>query len=188
MQPFIIFDGIASSGKTTLERMLHQRLEGSVIVSEGQTLMPLIENRESRKAVEHLSMVLDEIEKQPAKALIIDRFHLTHAFRTGASLPLFGEIEKRISEEYKPLIVLLHMKEDVISDRIKETAALRGTSWAKGKQGPLEEKVAYYKDQQRSLVDLIKQSGLSTLIVDTTDKDWPRCIIEIQNALVKGNG
>ncbi|MFH1620471.1 MAG: hypothetical protein ABIB04_00080 [Patescibacteria group bacterium] len=188
MQSFIIFEGIASSGKTTLERMLQEKLEGSVIVSEGQTLMPLIENKEPQKAVEHLSTVLDEIEKQSTKAFIVDRFHLTHAFRTSASLSLFGEIEKRINEEHKPLIVMLQMNEKVISDRIKETAALRGTSWAKGKQGSLEEKVAYYKDQQRKLVELIKQSNLPVVIVDTSDKDWSRCMIEIQNALKKDNG
>jgi thymidylate kinase len=183
MQPFIIFEGIASSGKTTLERMLQEKLEGSVIVSEGQTLMPLIENKEPQKAVEHLSAVLDEIEKQSAGAFIVDRFHLTHAFRTSASISLFDEIEKRIHKQYKPLIVLLQMDEGVISDRIKETAALRGASWAKGKQGSLEEKVAYYKDQQRLLSELIKQSSLPTLILDTTDKDWSRCIADILGVL-----
>jgi len=186
MRPFIIFEGIASSGKTTLERMLYEKLEGSVIVSEGQTLMPLIENKESQKVVEHLSTVLDEIENQPAKTFIVDRFHLTHAFRTHTSLSLFAEIEKRISTKYKPLVVLLRMDEGVISDRIKETATLRGTSWAKGKQGSLEEKVAYYKDQQSNLAELIKQSSLPSVIVDTSDKDWPRCITEIQNALAGG--
>jgi thymidylate kinase len=188
MRPCIIFEGIASSGKTTLERMLQEMLEGSVIVSEGQTLMPLIENKEPQKAVLHISAVLDEIKKQSAGAFIVDRFHLTHAFRTSTSLSLFGEIEKRIKEEYKPLIVLLQMNEEVIPDRIKETAAFRGTSWAKGKQGSLEEKIAYYKDQQRKLTELIQQSSLPAVIVNTSDKDWSRCMIEIQNALEKGNG
>lgn len=179
MQPFIIFEGIASSGKTTLERMLQEKLEGSVIVSEGQTLMPLIENKELQKAVEHLSTVLDEIEKQSAKAFIVDRFHLTHAFRTNVSLPLFGKIEEKLAKTYQSLIVLLQMDEDVISERIEETALLRGSSWAKGKQGSLEEKVEYYKNQQQILIQLTKQSRLSSMIVNTTDKDWSRCVREV---------
>lgn len=183
MQSFIIFEGIASSGKTTLERLLNEKLEGSVIVSEGQTLMPLIENKEPQKAVEHLSTVLDDIEGQPAKAFIVDRFHLTHAFRTGSGLSVFSGIEKRIGEEHKPLIVLLQMNEGVIADRINETAALRGTSWAKGKQGSLEEKVAYYKEQQRKLIELIRQSSLPVLVVDTTNKDWSRCATDILTKL-----
>lgn len=178
MQPFIIFEGIASSGKTTLERMLHEKLEGSVIVSEEQTLIPLIENKEPQKAVEYLAAVLNEIEKQPAKAFIVDRFHLTHAFRTSASLFLFDKIEKRISEKHRPLIVLLKMDEDLISDRIKKTIALRGVSWAMGKQGSLEEKIVYYKNQQRALVELMKQSGLPTVAVDTTNKDWSRYVVK----------
>lgn len=179
MKRMIIFEGIASSGKTTLERMLQEKLEGSVIVSEGQTLMPLIENKEPQKAFEHLAVVLDKMEKQSAGTFIVDRFHLTHAFRTGSPLSFFGGIEERMTKAFKPLIVLLQMDEDVIRERIEETVLLRGSSWQKGKQGSLEEKVEYYKNQQRILTELTKQSHLPAMIVNTTDKDWPRCIREI---------
>ena len=175
----IIFEGIASSGKTTLERMLQEKLEGSVIVSEGQTLMPLIENKEPQKAVERLAAVLDEMEKYPTTVFVVDRFHLTHAFRTGAPLSFLSGIEERVIKTYKSLIVLLEMDEDVIRERIEETALLRGSSWQKGKQGSLEEKVEYYKNQQRILIELTKQSRLPSMTVNTTDKDWSRCISEI---------
>lgn len=179
MKQFILFEGIASSGKTTLERMLQERLDGSIIISEGQTLMPLIENKEPEKAIEHLNGVLDGIEKQTEKVFIVDRFHLTHAFRTGASLSSFSEIEQRIGEKYKSLVVLLKIDEEAISDRIKETVILRGSSWAKGKQGSHEEKDAYYKNQQSTLVELAKQSSLPVIVVNATDKDWPRCLADI---------
>ena len=179
MKSFIIFEGIASSGKTTLERLLNEKLEGSTIISEGQTLMPLIENKEPQKALEHLSMVLDEVGKQSANVFIIDRFHLTHAFRTGSSLSVFSGLEKSISAQYNALIVFLQMDEGVISDRIKETASFRGSSWAKGKQGSHVEKVVYYKEQQRKLIELIRQSSLPVLAVDTTNKDWSRCVANI---------
>ena len=175
----IIFEGIASSGKTTLERMLQEKLEGSVIISEGQTLMPLIENKEPQKAVEHLTAVLYGMEKQSAGTFIVDRFHLTHAFRTGAPLSFFSGIEERISKAFKSLIVVLQINEEVIRERIEETALLRGSSWQKGKQGSLEEKVEYYKNQQRILMDLTKQSHLPSIVINTTDKDWPRCIREV---------
>lgn len=175
----IIFEGIASSGKTTLERMLQQELEGSVIISEGQTLMPLIENKEPQKAVERLMAILDGVEKQSATVFLVDRFHLTHAFRTGASLSFFDGVEERTIKICRSLIMLLQMDEDVIFERIKETALLRGASWQKGKRGSLEEKVEYYKNQQRILIELAKQSRLPSMIVNTTDKDWPRCIREV---------
>ncbi|MEI7512466.1 MAG: hypothetical protein WCK01_03335 [Candidatus Uhrbacteria bacterium] len=183
MQPFIIFEGIASSGKTTLEQMLQEKLSDSMIISEEMTLMLLINNIDPQEAVKHLSVVLDEIEEQPARAFIIDRFHLTHAFRTSVDLSSFDEIEKRIIDKYKPLIALLQIHEDAISSRIEEASVLRGASWVKGKQGSLEEKIVYYKNQQRELMKLIKQSNLPFVIIETSDKDWSRYIIEIQNAL-----
>lgn len=147
--------------------------------------MPLIENKDPQKAVAHLAAVLDEMEKQSADTFIVDRFHLTHAFRTGAPLSFFSGIEERIIKAFKPLIAVLHMNEEVIRERIEETALLRGSSWQKGKQGSLEEKVEYYKNQQHILIELVKQSRLPSMTVNTSDKDWSRCISEI---LTKVNG
>ena len=110
----IIFEGIASSGKTTLERMLVDRLPNSKIVTEGDTLMPLIENRDPAVAIDHLRKLLVEFQKETAEYLIIDRFHLTHAFRAHTSLKEFSVIEDGLCELGEVLIVLLTIDADSI--------------------------------------------------------------------------
>ncbi|GEM_PF-4815264 len=50
MKNILIFEGIASSGKTTLEKLMIERLPGAVLVSENDTLMPVIDNRDGKRA------------------------------------------------------------------------------------------------------------------------------------------
>lgn len=182
----IIFEGIASSGKTTLEHMLHEWMKGSTIISEARTLMPIVENKESRRAIAHLSMVLDDVDRQSGDACIVDRFHFTHAFRTGSPLSTFHAIEERIAKCFTPLVVFLRMNDAAVPDRIKETMKFRGSSWSKGKQGTDEEKTVYYRNQQTVLKGLMEQSILPVTEIDTSNKDWPRCLTEILRAVHRG--
>lgn len=179
MKQIIIFEGIASSGKTTLERMLNDHIKGSVLVTEGKTLIPIFEENDSRIAAEHLSGVLEEMRDERAETVIIDRFHLTQAFRTRLPSSEFQALEKRLCEMAHSFLVLLSIKEEAILNRIKETDEYRAGAWVKKKQGTYEERTEYYKEQQRILKQRVKESSLPVLILDTTDKDWDRCLNEI---------
>lgn len=172
MKRIIVFEGIASSGKTTLERTVAERLPDSEIVTEGVTLMPAIDNTDVAAAKRHLEGVLDSIRRSPARNVILDRFHLTHAFRTGSAVGEFSAIEDGLRDIGGTTVVLLTIDPEAIPARIEETVALRGGGWKKGKQGTAEEKIAYYRRQQETLEDLASSSRLPVLRIDTTAKDW----------------
>lgn len=179
MKRIILFEGIASSGKTTLERMLNQKIEGSVLVTEGKTLMPIFEEKDPRAVAEHLFNVLEEIREERAETVIVDRFHLTQTFRACLPLAEFHALEKQLCEIAHSLLVLLSIREEAILNRIKETDEHRAGNWVKKKPGTYEERTEYYKEQQRILKQRVKESGLAVLILDTTDKNWDRCLNEI---------
>lgn len=172
MKNLIILEGIASTGKTTIEKLLVERLKDSLIVSENETLMPLIDNKDVKVALVHLKKILDEVASLETSTIILDRFHLTHAFRTNTNMNAFEEVEKSLLDNSNPIIVLLTIGEGVVQSRIIESQKIRGVRWAKGKQGSLEEKVAYYTDQQQKLKQLIIESRLPVLQLDTTEKEW----------------
>ncbi|MBP7075287.1 MAG: hypothetical protein KBA81_07895 [Rhabdochlamydiaceae bacterium] len=177
----IIFEGIASSGKTTLERLLADKLPNSKIVTEGDTLMPLIENRDQVAAIDYLRKLITVFKKETADYLIIDRFHLTHAFRSHASLKEFSSIEESLRELGETLLVLLTIDTDSIKARIEETMSYRRDQWKKGAQGTLEEKAIYYAEQQEQLKRFQQVTTLPSIIIDTTNKDWENCLLQIED-------
>jgi len=178
----VIFEGIASSGKTTLERLFVERVPGSVIIHEDETLAPLFDNRDVEIARQHLLGFFDRFSRETAPVLVIDRFHFSHAFRTHSALDNFQDIEERLLEEYCPIVFLLYMDEAAIAERIRKTTELRGDAWAKGKKGSLDERVAYYTDQQRMVMKFAEHSVLPIVRIDTTDEDWERCIGQVLEA------
>ena len=135
MKRIIIFEGIASSGKTTLEKMLQEKIKGSMLITEGKTLIPIFEEEDPPLAAKHLLGVLSEIENEEAETVIIDRLHLTQAFRTHSSLTEFQAIEERLLHTSRPFLMLLSIQDEAILDRIKETDVYRAGAWVKKKQG-----------------------------------------------------
>ncbi len=134
--------------------------------------MPIFEEKDPHRAAQHLLDVLDETSGEQVDTFIIDRLHLTQAFRTHSSLSEFQEIEKRLVEMSHPFLVLLSMQEDAILSRINETDEYRAGAWVKKKQGTYEERTEYYVVQQATLKQLVRESRLPVLILDTTNKDW----------------
>lgn len=174
----IIFEGIATSGKTTLEKLLKEGFRNVEIISETKTLMELIDNRDPEVALDHLQKILNEFKKKKVDILIIDRFHLTHAFRTANDLNFFNGIDEQLTA-YDTLLVLLTVAEDKIQERIEETARIRDGGWSKGKRGTIEEKVKYYTNQQLRLKYLFDESRLNKMMIDTTEKGWRGYVWEI---------
>lgn len=186
MKRVVIFEGIASSGKTTLEKMLLEELarRGSVaIIREEETLMPLFENRDPEKAVEHLWPFVDRIVSSPEDIVIVDRLFITHAFRTRSSLEIFRSLEDKLLAQRVCLTILLTLEESAIRGRIEETIVHRAGRWSPGGNGDFEERIQYYIGQQRTLQGLANDSHIPVVRLDTTDKDWPRLCKEILAAV-----
>ncbi len=181
----IIFEGIASSGKTTIEKLLLSRLPNSSIVSEEDTLMPLIDNKDMIVAQRHLKSLIDSLQDESLEFLILDRFHFTHAFRTESSLAHFSDIESRLERLGDVLVVLLTIKEENIRERIEETMRYRKGGWNKGGQGAstINEKITYYTEQQNKLLSLQKESRLPCIVIDTSEKHWNEYVEQIVKKL-----
>ena len=177
----IIFEGIASSGKTTLINLVQNELKkkGTVrVISEEETLMPLIDNTATDIAATFLHDFLKKLSQYNEDTIIIDRFHFTHAFRTNSDISDFDFIEDTIAR-YTDHVILLTINDDVIKQRIDKAAQLRGGSWKKGKQGTIEEKAEYYKNQQTKLVEMSHKSRLWVYMLDTKNMDWPKLAAKI---------
>lgn len=179
MKKIILFEGIASSGKTTLEKLLANEKKNSKILSEGETLMPIIDNKTEDVARTHLQKQIEAITNASEEYVIVDRFHLTHAFRTQSQLATFSEIESQLQEAGSVLLVLLTINPERIRERIEETIERRKDGWKKGAQGTIDEKVAYYQKQQEILKTLLSESHLPTMVMNTTKKEWEVYVREI---------
>lgn len=179
----LIFEGVATSGKTTLEKLVAGRLPGSFIVRENETLMPLIDNRDPEVALSHLQNLVKSMDANPAPVLIVDRFHLTHAFRTHADLKEFSPIEEDLRKMADVTLILLEVDEAAIKERINESTLRRQGAWLKGKQGSIEERTDYYVKQQDELLELSSSSKLPRNIINTTEKDWAKYADEIVNVI-----
>ena len=177
----IVFEGIASSGKTTIEKMLLEQLPSARIVSEEDTLMPLIDNNDKGIALRHLKNLIRGLKTESVEYLILDRFHFTHAFRTESRLMYFSDVESMLEELGDVLVVLLTIKEENIRERIEETIRHRKGGWNKGGRGAstIDEKVTYYTEQQNELLSLQKESRLSSIVIDTSDKHWDKYVEQI---------
>lgn len=175
----IILEGIAGSGKTTVHKRLLAELASSVVIGEDVTLWPLIDNRDPGLAFDFLESLLPTLREQRAEYVIVDRLHLTHAFRTRITLEPFTAFERALQAIGKPLLVLLTVATEQIGPRLEETIRFRKDTWKKGASGTIEERIAYYQDQQTRLMQLQSESCLETLTVNTTDKNWDRCTASI---------
>lgn len=173
----LIFEGIASSGKTTIEKLLLDQLSKAQIIEETDTLMPIIDNKDVEVAKGHLAKLLTQIKTTDCDFMILDRFHITHTFRTASDVHAFSAIEDSLASLGEVHIVLLTMQNDAIRGRIEETMEYRKDGWNKGGRGAktIDEKVAYYTGQQKRLRQLVTQSNLPHVELDTTEKDWDRC-------------
>ncbi len=170
----IILEGIATSGKTTLQKLLKEKLSpaGKIkILTENVTLMPLVENKSKKIALDHIQKLLLKLSKDKADIFITDRFHFTHIFRTKSRIKYFNKIEKELQNVFKVLVITLVVDEKYIKRNIEESLNIR-KNWGKGKKGTIEEKVSYYKNQQKELVKITKESNLPILKINTTEKKW----------------
>lgn len=170
----MILEGIATSGKTTLLKLLKDKLSSGYVVetfSEEITLMPLVENKFPKIALSHLRKLVSKFLKSKAQFIITDRFHFTQIFRTGNHDKYFKDLERYLLKNFNILVVLLLVNENMIKKNITDSLKIRKT-WAKGKKGTISEKTTYYKDQQRKLKEIATQSELPVLKINTTDKNW----------------
>lgn len=180
----LLVEGIPTSGKTTITTQIAKLLakQKVKIIDENTTWMPLIDNQNPQTALDFLKTKIAEFENLDTDFLIIDRLHLTHAFKTNSDLDFFASVENWLLENNAKL-VLLTIQKDEIHKRIEQSFQHRDSSWQEyvNKKGNIEEIKTYYQNQQKTLLQLAINSKLDCLKIDTTSQDFERIAKEIVN-------
>jgi thymidylate kinase len=178
----IIFEGIATSGKSTLIELLKEKFLKSLnteVFGEEWTHEPIMKDTHDPN-VPFFKSLLGEINKN-SDLVVFDRLYLTQAFRANINLDVYSEIEKEL-QTYSPLTVFLKVNEQTIAERVVKAAEHRRPSWGdyiKTKGNTPEEIANYYIQQQQSQLELLKQSSLPYEIFDTTNHEYKKIADEI---------
>lgn len=175
----IILEGIATSGKTSIQNLLISEFEKRnidfAVVDENQTLMQILENTDKSVSVKFLLKILNKFFALNKDVLIFDRLYFTHVFRTSSTIDDFAEIEDLLAG-HDALLVLLTIDEQKISDRVQSAMLYRGQKWAnfvrrKGNDSEIE---SYYVQQQQFLLKLSSKSRLPHVVENSTAGDFEK--------------
>lgn len=173
----IIFEGIATSGKSTMIEKLKEKLAGQYSIAtfpEDETLLPIVKNKDIDVALRFLwNFIEKRLQKTEADVLLVDRLYFTHIFRTKSTNRDFRVIENFLLNTYDAGVIFLFVDENTLEKRIKGAESLRG-DWGQGKKGTMEERVAYYVEQQGILRDAISKSRIPHIACNTTKMEWDR--------------
>lgn len=172
----IILEGIATSGKTTIQNRLVdffiQNKFSYFLITESETLMPILDNINKQISIEFLKKVIENTLKTKSDYIIFDRLFLTHIFRTNSTAEDFKDIINLIQDN--SLTILLTIDEDKILDRINHARVHRHKQWNDyvSKKGSDENIYQYYRDQQRFLIHTITNSSLNHQIYNTSNSNF----------------
>jgi thymidylate kinase len=173
---FLILEGIATSGKSTVIEAVSRDLGDSLkvlLLSEEQTHVPIMKDTKDSH-IGFFENLIDKAIAAEVDLVIIDRFYLTQAFRAELSLAEYKSVESKL-RPYSPLTVFLEVDEDAIEKRVAKAAEHRPADWGeyirtKGKTP--QEIAAYYANQQESQLALLKESSLPFMVFGTTNHDY----------------
>jgi thymidylate kinase len=174
----LIFEGIATSGKSSVISELQKALTGQKVLVAGETKThePIMEQR-AEKHIEFFTSLINHLTAKKPDLLIFDRLYLTQAFRAKSRVENYDEIEELLSR-YTPLTIFLKVNESAIHNRISKATKHRGSDYFKFR-GTSEERALYYIEQQRNLLMLLKHSTIPYKIFDTTNHAYQKIAEEI---------
>ncbi len=172
----IIFEGIATSGKSTIIKRIQSALEEKLkirVAGEEETHIPIMQDTDKLHPDFYLEL-LNKLTSEYPDLIIVDRFYLTQAFRAKSDLKPYEIVEDAL-QPYNPLTIYLCVDPGAIASRISEAVQHRGSEWGEyvaTKGSSHEERAAYYIAQQSSQVELLKQSNLPYRIFDTSSHNY----------------
>lgn len=186
----IILEGTSTSGKTVLAQKLFKIFVrdnwSCKIIGENRTLLPILENSDTRISLDYLLKVVQKAYAGDEKIVIFDRLHLTSLAITDDAMSNFARLEKKIEAHY-PLLVFLKIKESEIPARIFGSMQHRNSSWIEyvNKKGDETAIIEHYIETQRKMYKFFCQSDLPKLEYDTTEEDFTKIAEDIAKKVVK---
>jgi thymidylate kinase len=174
----LIFEGIATSGKSTVISGLQKALTGSkvAVAGESETHEPIMDDKSDK----HLGFFKELLHRKlltNPDLLIFDRLYLTQAFRAKCDVNVYSEIEELLAK-YSPLTVFLKVDDEAIEERISKASEHRESDYFKFR-GAVKERAQYYIDQQRQQLKLLKRSSIPYKVINTTNHDYEKVIQEV---------
>jgi thymidylate kinase len=187
----IIFEGVATSGKSTVTDQLVKALPNSLSVSvkdESVTHIPIMKKTNDTN-LDFFKKLVTETIREHKDVVIFDRLYLTQVFRSNKTINDYSLIESMLLP-LKPITVFLKVDEDALAERVSKAIAHRDPSWGeyvytKGKT--IDEVASYYVNQQKSQQELLKQSKLPFRVFDTTNHDYQSVVSYLVNFLGVNN-
>lgn len=182
----LILEGIATSGKSTITRTITSRLSDSSsrVVSEEETHIPIMKQTNDLHVAFFKNLISQIITEEPNLA-IFDRLYLTQAFRAGASLKDYSDVESLLST-HNVLTAFLMVDEQAIAERVVKATKHRDPSWGeyiKTKGATDSEIAGYYASQQQNQLKLLSASTLPYMVCDTTGHNYAEVAQQILKKL-----
>lgn len=180
----IILEGIATSGKSTVVKMLTSAVsEGQTVrvVPETETVMPILDNTDKDVAMSHIKSVLEATYKTPHDLVIFDRLYLTHIFRVHGSIKDFLEIEQVLAP-HDPVTIFLEVDEGSIAERVELASQHRDPEWKQyiaTKGETFSDIAGYYIRQQRNQKELLKGSKIPYKTYNTSSHNYAVIVQDI---------
>ena len=177
----LIFEGIATSGKSTIIENLKQSAKGVVrVASEPETHIPIMHQASDSHEQFFINLITKLTEEKP-DLLIFDRLYLTQAFRAHVSLRQYIQVEKLLGQ-YSARTIFLKVDEAAIEKRILKAAGHREPRWKRyiRTKGDSPVEIAhYYIEQQAGQLKLLEESSLTYSIFDTTNHNYEQATKDI---------
>lgn len=179
----LIFEGIATSGKSTITDRLIKSLADKLkveLATEEQTHEPIMDQR-SELQIAFFQELINKLTLKRPDLLIFDRLYITQAYRAKRDLAAYSAVEDALLP-YSPHTIILRVDEDAIAGRIKAASEHREAEWLeywKTKGNTFEDIAQYYAEQQRGLLKLVEQSKLPYTVFDTTSHSYATITEEI---------
>lgn len=183
----IIFEGIATSGKSSLIQQLKAKLASRLdvyVAGEAETHVPIMKESEQLH-VGFYKELLNRVIGIGPDLLIFDRLYLTQAFRAKTTLAAYGEIEDEL-KSLNTTTIFLKVEPSKIEERVQQAINHREAEWGEyvaTKGDTPASQAEYYIGQQEYQLKLLSQSKLPYEIYDTTDHNYSRIADEIVSVL-----
>lgn len=182
----LIFEGIATSGKSTIVGELEKSLSAKLkvrVAREDETHVPIMNDRDGLH-IEFFKDLLVTLSSASPDLIILDRLYMTQAFRAKCDIDDYKDLEEFL-RQFNPLTIFLTINEKAISERIKKATEHREPEWAEyvKSRGQEDQIAQYYIDQQHSQLELLKQSAIPYKVIDATDKGYEAIVNQLIDLL-----
>lgn len=187
----IILEGMSTSGKTTVMKLLSDTLNASGYHSRGFDELltmdrEIFSHLDTKKSLEEIRKFMEKECTSRDAIVICDRFHLSHLAITNGSVEDLKEIEAAM-KLHRPLLVFLEIPADRIQERLLSAKTHRGQQWSdelKIRGQTDTESLEWFAGTQNKLFNLYQQSSLSKVQFDTSKIKFQEIASELANMIV----